>query len=631
VIQLIPTTAADVEQQAKQQADEKYWKKFLYFFELRIASPAFDGDGVGPQFAMMPLILAPQRMTMGEPFAVKVAPTLGGGLYVEESGILARPMQIAGTTGFAPRLLDRVPVSSKRVRDELRSYVDRTVEVDDFVRRLSGQKQLQMLQDRIFRLYADLKRNPETSAGTELIWHNIKDDEHWRVIPQSFELRRASRRSTMYFYNIQMLAVEPAAQRSRIVSEDHDLFDEIGDPARSIREGIDLVSGTLDNVGGLGRDTDDSIRSYVSSVRSVTQIAASANNVAAASADFVNGRTTEIRGVTSDGLLQLLADTENLLDAMDSSLVAVGTLPASVRADWTDLERGLQRIAAWPDRLQTALQARVTALDDGSETTEAESAAVTAQVTFRGVRAAGTRPRLGDARKRRAARLETRRRALEVAGLTERTVGQGQTIHDIAAEYLDDASRYREIAAINDLRAPYIHPAGLPGTLRPGDQILIPSRASRQTARTLPVVRGTDLLAPETHRLFGVDWRLEPSSDGSGLYDMVLDEANNAGKDVKRVAGIPNLEQAVGTRLRTNKGDSAMYRELGTNVVVGMGNTVVDTETARLHMTSAVQDDPRIVTVSGVQLAPRGPDSIDVEFNASVYGLSDRVNITSRT
>ncbi len=628
MIQLIPTTAADVTEQARQAADDKYWKKFLYFFELRIPKVAFEGRRGA---AMMPLVLAPQRMTMGEPFAVRTTPTLGGGLYVEESGIIARTLQIAGTTGFAPRVLDRIPLGSKRVRNELRSYVDRTTDRNDTITRLSGQKQLQMLQDRIFRLYADLKRNPETSAGTELIWHNVKDDEHWRVIPQSFELRRASPRSTMYFYAIQMLAVEPDAHRQVFTSEDRDLFDEIGDAARSIREGIDLVSGTLDNVGGLARDTDDSIRNYVGAVRSVTEIGASAANIAAASSDFVNGRTDEIRGVTSEGLLGLLADTENILDAMDSSLVAVGTLPASVRADWADLERGLHRIAAWPDRLQTALQARVEALDVVASTSAAESAAVTAQVTFRSVRAAGTRPRVGDARKQQASRLQTRRRALAVAGLTERTVGQGQTIHDIASEYLDDASRFREIAAINDLRSPYIHPAGLPGTLRPGDQILIPSRASRQAARTLPVVRGTDLLAPEEHRLFGVDWRLEPSSDGSGLYDMVLDEANNAGKDVKRVAGIPNLVQAVGTRLRTNKGDSAMYRELGTNVVVGMGNKVVDTETARLHVTSAVQDDPRIVAVSGIQLAPQSPDIVDVEFNASVYGLSDRVNITSRT
>jgi hypothetical protein len=73
---------------------------------------------------------------------------------------------------------------------------------------MSGQRQFQFLQDRIFRLYSDLKQNPDASAGTKLYFHNPKDQENWRVIPMSFTMSRAAPRSTMYFYDIQLLVVE---------------------------------------------------------------------------------------------------------------------------------------------------------------------------------------------------------------------------------------------------------------------------------------------------------------------------------------------------------------------------------------------------------------------------------------
>ena len=643
MVQLVPQTASAVEEQSRLMNDGKFWRKFLYFFELEMAPSA--GEDLAS--AIMPLMLAPQRMIMGEPFAVTVTPTLGGGLYVEEDGIIARPIQIAGTTGFAPRLLSVLPNATTRVRAELRSYHDRTLPVPAFVARLSGQKQLQMLQDRIFRLYADLKRNPETAAGTKLFWHNVKDDEHWRVIPQSLTIRRASPRSTMYFYDITMLAVEPAVHNALLVSEDRSLFEQIGDAARSIREGIDLISGTIDNVAGVIRDFNDAIRNFAGAVQSATSILAAAGNVGAAvraiespirtaavvveaARDFLNGATGNIQGVTTGMIKTLIADVERVTDAMDSAIIAGVSFPAAMRAEWADIQRGCERIAAWPDRLQSSVEARVSALSAQSSTSAAESAAATRQTSFQAaLRRQGTGVGPGDAAKQRARRL-ARDNPRAMAGASERTVGQNQTIQDLAALYLGDSARWPEIAALNDLQAPYVHSAGLPRTLRPGDTVLIPARATSSRAATLPVVRGTDTMAPEAERLFGVDWRLAPAADGSGLYDMVLSEGRDAGKDVKAVAGVANLEQAVGTRLRTSKGDSALYRGLGTDVVIGVGNRVVDEETARLRLAAAVQADPRIVSISGLLHTPRSPDTVDVEFDAAVYGLAERVSVMTR-
>ena len=82
--------------------DDKYFKRMLYFFELRV--PANGTQTPVPGSYLYPLVIPPTSLRMSEPFAVEKSFTLDGGLFVEENGILARELTVSGTTGFAPRV-----------------------------------------------------------------------------------------------------------------------------------------------------------------------------------------------------------------------------------------------------------------------------------------------------------------------------------------------------------------------------------------------------------------------------------------------------------------------------------------------------------------------------------------------
>ena len=70
--------------------------RFLYAFELLVPGAANINNKTIR--AIVPLTLNPQSITLTEPFALTQTPTVGGGLYIEEEGIIARRLSITGTT-----------------------------------------------------------------------------------------------------------------------------------------------------------------------------------------------------------------------------------------------------------------------------------------------------------------------------------------------------------------------------------------------------------------------------------------------------------------------------------------------------------------------------------------------------
>ncbi len=78
------------------QDDSNFVKKLLYFFELRVP-PEIAFEGAITSF-IFPLVLGPHTYTKGEPFTVSKTPTQGGGLFVEENGIIMRPINIKPLT-----------------------------------------------------------------------------------------------------------------------------------------------------------------------------------------------------------------------------------------------------------------------------------------------------------------------------------------------------------------------------------------------------------------------------------------------------------------------------------------------------------------------------------------------------
>lgn len=599
--------------------DDRFYKKFLYFFELRVPRKIFAfGGGDGRIF--FPLVLNPQVYSIGDPFTLTVTPTLGGGVFVEQNGVLARPIRIAGTTGFEPRR-QKTPgmaATNHLIQSKL-DYLPRGhVPIMDIP--LSGQARFINLQDRIFRLYSALLQNPDTSEEVELYWHNPKDQEHWRVVPVSFNEQRA-RRGSLYYYDIQLLAIAPGdvPHTDLELSEDRDLFDDIKDVRRSIRDGVDTVNGVLTNLENLEREISNEISSWVNTVGDIVNITGSA-------AAFVQGTTDAIlqpfRAVT-DLIDTLAAATESL----EAAVIAGQTIPDALMHEFDRMQAGVESLALFGDRYQTNLSSRYKALEGLGEVTAAEVSGATAATSYSALRYSGTNPGPGDALTNQRRRTTPAR---QVRGASRYEVLDGDTIEEIAARKLGDANRWMEIVELNNLRAPFISAAGIPGTKRPGDALLIPANASDPATRPLPVILGVPPDAEQDDRLYGVDWRTEPVFSASGRfprgYDWIVD---HNGTDFRPAKGVANLIQGVRARVETEQGSDPQYRHVGVPVTIGTSlGAGLDEETLKIQYAGAVRADPRIAIVQSTRVDnTTQADQVAVTISAVPYGSTERTTI----
>ena len=161
-------TLDTIREAARQEAtqDENFYKKIIYYFELQVPEEASQFDAA--EVFLFPLALNPENYSMNEPFALEKTCTQGGGLYVEEDGIAGRTIQLRGSTGFKPRPLKGFGTQALKLKIENRSHGRRLLA--DVFSNLSGQRHFHYLQDVVFRTYSDLKRDPATSEGTNLIF-----------------------------------------------------------------------------------------------------------------------------------------------------------------------------------------------------------------------------------------------------------------------------------------------------------------------------------------------------------------------------------------------------------------------------------------------------------------------------
>jgi hypothetical protein len=205
----------------------------------------------------------------------------------------------------------------------------------------------------------------------------------------------------------------------------------------------------------------------------------------------------------------------------------------------------------------------------------------------------------------------------------------GDSIAALAARYLGDARRWREIAAFNSLQHPYISKGGEPNTLRPGNQILIPSLSPTQNALKTPSIFPGNPNVASVERTLGRDFRLVP--DRQGFYDFQID--SGAGDtDFSEAAGLENLSQGLTTRVTTEQGTSTLYKNLGYKRLIGLGSASLDREIARIRMGDAVLADPRITALTGLTFLANLPaDAVQVRIEAGVRGFQQPLTLTAET
>ena len=566
--------------------DDQFYRSHVYYFELQVPKSAL-ASGSSPNF-IFPLVIPPQSITIDEPFQVNQVQTLYGGLYVEESGVNARTISIEGTTGFQPKLLE----GNTHAQDIDPKFISHYRKLQDVRKtdKLSGQKQFQFLQDRVFRAYADLKRSPIEAKNTELYFHMPHMGEHWRVVPMNFQLTQDADTFPLYKYSIQLLAVPAEDDGWRPDSSQSWL--------QGFRSALTLVRNVLGEVRGALEALNAIADTIAMAIQGIGNLISDVGQIIQAAENFVNGITGIITAPAT-----LISRTADLIDDVRSFGMTLESVPSTIRNAYEnaclELQTAIEQFGTRPDVFQRSVDVERSTSQSQQGLSQDESGSPLSLI-----------PGVID----------------QYPSVRLQTLTQGQTLESLAAELLGDVSLWPLIAEVNDLKPPFFSPLGgerLPGTLMIGDEIAIPSRdpiVAEQGAGPLALgvmpdegpraaVMGTDLQLTKTGR----------------TYDLAIDFEHGA-TDMRLINDIDNVEQAIKTRMRTTLGEHPNFPELGAPKMVGVGNTTINAEISKMRIRETIQSDPRVKSVDGVRLE-RDADKVFVEVDATIRSVGAVANI----
>lgn len=643
-------TPNSVTEAARQNAasDQNFCiSSYLYYFELLLPDSLTKN---GNQSFLIPLVLAPDSMSIDEPFAMEPSMTQGGGVYVEEQGILVRNLRIRGTTGWSP-------IAYPYVQDP--GYIGAGRNVDRSYNRilplkiataLSGQRHLQYLQD-AFRTYADAKRDPAHSENVRMLFHNPRDDEDWEVKPRSFALDRSAGAPLSYPYSIDLLIVGPAnyGKIPTLRTADSTVLSAM---RNRLTQAANFVSRATAYVNQLTAVTGQMRQVF----KNMDAVIGSVFTLINAASAFVTGATTLIKApyalvsstaVSIETSLALVQQNQKDVRTIGSSYAGI---PAIFVQTWRNLADVLFGLAANPASFEndTLSQLTLIRLASSQQDRAGLSALAAASRTSNPTSFA------------QANRLGTRLLAADVVtnstslGMTSSTpsftstttyvVQQGDTLVSIAAKKMGDARLWAYLAVGNGLKLPLADSVSsmllvsaadtgdTAGMLSLGQTLYIPNyEVPSSNLPDLNVV-GSKPDAPADVQILGTDFALTfAGANGtySGSTESLLDLQLSAdGRDVKTIGGVPNLEQAILIRLTTELGTDTLVPSLGLQPIVSLSLAVADAQTIQYRLRSTLLADPRITSCGTFNLTALGTDGVAVEGTVQATGLNQATNVS---
>lgn len=562
---------------------------FGYVIELLDTSRSLGGIKDAEVIDTHVFVLNPSSYSLSEPFTATLTPAEDNTVNREENGIIMRTITIEGTHG----------VKTKRVTG---------FEGKQSAGAVSGHAHFLHLRN-MFRLYSDFKQGRVNRkkrikgfshvdpANVTMVFHSLREDDHFIVVPQSFETPRDRQSRNHYRYRITMTAV---GETSREPKEDQGFFGKFDNALQDINEAFDRgraffveLNAAVDSIKDRVRDIEQTFNNVAQTLNEVSK--------------FVRNTSTFIP-LTLDAVQSSI----NQLEAAGRNFErAVITNPTA--DDLKNLHRfrqtanALSQITMYPDKFGSNPSASVQRRYQGEQN-------LTQQDLERNTAGAG---------------IGSRTRIRSTQGRVGINVDPGDSFASENVKATDSleaiAQRYgttpEAIIIANDLRPPYIAPGGGPGILAPGDPIIVPTRAVTLVDSTSPQKR--DYLTAED-ALYGVDLAL---TQDDGRFDIDVDSAHGS-TAAALSRGTDNVIQGLEIILGTERGETRYVPTTGIRRTAGIKAGLHSTVMASIVLREGILSDPRVESIAESTVRLEG----DVLYQDIVPVLSSqKLGATIRT
>lgn len=631
---LYPTTIAEKVSNKIKENDKSWQKSLGYGFVVMRQSPA--GMLIpANDWKEYRLQINPQELSQDEMFAIEVSPTFSG-VVVEHQGITLKDITMSGTTGLSPM---------RNNKGGANPFTGGPIMAAGH----SGYKEFHDLRTYL-RTYVEQKRN-DTSADSfsgelRLIWRNFRDHEDLFVEPQQFTMRRSSSKPFLYDYVIKLKGVGIAQVPK--TGDWTDIIKAVDSIIEDVQDGIDtatkMIDGSIDFVERVERDIRNTvlnpIRSYARALNAarvgksrlarVNQNLVNIDDLAmtrlkventreqarkaqenltdasgghSAEYDVAVGRTAteieakrrsynEYRAIWALKQICILCDqmtqTSLIFDKLNfDTMTYPPLLPESMIAFYTDAKKNKKTsaILVLKQNYESQLEmAKVTG--DVALQKQIEEAIKVLDADVQAASGQGVNPVQPMAKK-----------AVNIK------IDGGDNIQIIAAKYLGNPDRYRDLVGLNNLIPPYIDPTPIeddpvrvPGVLRPGDIIKIPISGTTGGPNYIPQNKDWPILnlLSDQEKAFGIDFKLTDDMDFA---------VTNTG-EIDLAGGVENVSQGLAVKLLLESGSLKRHPEIGAGLQ--FGERGVDVSDINSRIISSVSTDSRVRSVIYSQIERQG-------------------------
>lgn len=540
----------------------------------------------------------PKQMDLEEPAAVQIVPTQDG-QYIENRGNIYKNITLSGTTGLRPNKKTGVAVLPFLGGPNPFSQPD--IDPDTNLPRgeKSGFETLLQLRN-LFRQYFDLKKDIGQAHRWVMVWQNGKEGEFYIVEPLVFRTRRMSASPVTAMYEIQLQTIKKWDLRVR---EDH---------RRDVRRNRTALMRFNERLAEYNNTLAQGLRTAEALVdRTVTVAQATLNSVIAPARTLFDG----LAQVTKAGAgmfalprnsVALLAQSAlNLVEEIQQGQASLNAYKQegiiTQLAEVVDAYKKIFRVAA-------SVHAEDSLFD--RQTTRVYS---TRKDAYR--KEQGSQPRSGGS--------PTAMANVSVpTSSVPAQVGNYDTIFSLAQRLLGDSAKWKDLVVLNDLKAPYVDPAGDGvNVLRPGDSILYPSTAIQAASGVEPDQTNADSL---TKRL-GRDIKLVSYEAAGGIIDMDL-EVNSRG-DLALIEGVDNMAQAVQIKFSTEQGTLPTHPNFGVALPIGSKARVRSLISFHMNLRASLLADSRITNVNRLRFQLNG-NTVNINTELQIAGADSAVAIS---